>query len=219
MAIKNAPKGGTGFRASYSKPGAPSLQKALVRASIKNSAFRNLSKSNVSTIVNAIKPAEKAIRLKGGMSRWQVKSATKKLWNAYKTTKGADDAFSKQDVKDGKEIIGMYKKSVNDKKAGEKKVIPFRPYLNQEQAPKLGMSSVNEMNQHVGSIKSVVDRNLGSIKSENIHNVSSINSLTNPTHSTSVGMSSIERPTGLLGRMGGSLPSSNMPKLNPRIKF
>lgn len=219
MAIKNAPKGGLNFRASYSKPGAPSLQKALVRASIKNSAFRNLSKGNVATIVSAIKPAEKAIRLKGGMSRYQAKSATRKLWKAYKTTKGTEDAFSKQDVKDGKEVIGMYKKSSDNKKADTKKIIPFRPYLDQEQAPKIGMSSISEINNNVSSIKSITDRNIGSIKTENTRNVSSINSLINPTHSAGVGISSIERPTGLLGRMGGSLPSSNIPKLNPRIKF
>ena len=219
MTLSNAPKGGLGFRALYSKAGAPSLKKVLVRNSIKNSSFRNLSPSNVNTIANVMKTAEKSIRLKGGMSRYQIKSASRKFWTAYKTTKGTKDAFTKEDVKDAKEVAQTYAKSNIDKKNTSKKVIPFRPYLDQEQAPKLGMSSVSEMSQHVSSVNSVVNRNVSSATAVNTRKVSSANSLTNPTHSASIRMSSIERPAGLLGRVGGGLPSSNTPKLSPRIKY
>lgn len=229
MDIKDLPKVGPGFKASLNKPGTPSLQKSLGRLAIKNSAFRNLSKGNIGTIVKAIKPAEKAIRLKGGMSRYQVKSATKKIWKAYNTTKGTEDAFSKQDVQDAKEVLATYKKSADQQKKNDvKKAIPFRPYLNQEQAPKLGMGSITEMNQHLGSVTSLTDRNIGSIKTENTHNVASVTSLTNPTHSVS--SVQISRPNSLLGRIGGmfgsskglgGLPSSGLakPTSTPRLKF
>jgi len=228
MDIKNLPKAGLGFKASLNKPGAPSLQKALNRLAYKSSAFRNLSKSNVATIAKVVKPAERSIRLKGGMSRWQVKSATRKLWKAYKTTKGTDDEFSKQDVKDAKEILGVYKRDANKQKDATKKVIPFRPYL--EDTPKIGMGSINDLNQHVGSISSITDRHIGSIKTEDVHNIVSVGSLTNPTHTVSASSpTTVARPTGLFGRIGGmfggnkgiggGLPSSSVPKPGSQLKF
>lgn len=217
MNIKDLPKAGLGFKALYSKAGAPSLKKALNKLAIKNSAFRNLSKSNVVTIANVIKPAEKSIRLKGGMSRYQVKSATKKLWRAYKTTKGTENEFSKQDIKDGKEILGAYKKSFDkktEKKDGVKKVIPFRPYLNQEAAPRVGITSISSLNQNVQSIQSFNNRNVTNVKNENNHNAVNASSLLNPTHSVSMGSAPIvSRPTilsSLSSFFGKNKPGSSL---------
>src|SRR3989344_1323953 len=165
MVIKDLPKIGLGFKASFSKPGAPSLQKALNRIAVRNSAFRNLSKGNVATIAKVIKPAEKSIRLKGGMSRYQIKGATRKLWQEYKTTKGTADEFSKEDIKDAKEIMAEYKKGNNVEKAVVKKPISRLPYLVQEVRPNIGMSSINQVNTQMSSIKSVTDRRVGSIGS------------------------------------------------------
>lgn len=187
MDIKNLPKAGLGFRSSLSSSGHASFKKALTRLTVKNSSFQNLNKGNVDTIVDVIKPFEKSIRLRGGVSRLQLKKMGSNLVKKYQTTKGTEKEFSKEDVKDAKKIYATYKKGYSDGKDDVKKVVPFRPYLNQEENPKIGMSSISQANTSASSIKNVTD-----------HRVGSIGVLTNPTRPSNVGSQPIvRRPTGL----------------------
>ena len=147
MDIKDLPKAGAGFKASLNRSGTPSFKKALTKLAVKNSNFQNLDKGNVDTIVKAIEPFEKSIRLKGGLSRLQIKSVTKNLRKE----------LSKQDIRDAKEILATYKKGANDKKDSAKKAVPFRPYLDQDQTPKIGMNSISEKSHGVSSISDIVN--------------------------------------------------------------
>lgn len=217
MDIKNLPKGGQGFKVSLNKPGQPSLQKALGRLRIKNSAFRNLSKGNIATIASVIKPAEKSIRLKGGMSRYQVKSASRKPWRTYKETKGTENEFSKSDIKDAKQVISTYQKHFGDQKSETgKKVIPFRPYLDEQQNPQRGVTSVSQLNRNIDSINDVTGHSVYGIKKENTHNVASVNSLIGRRSVEQPPSTIISKPPSLSGRDLGSLPSSRIPKLPNR---
>jgi len=213
MDIKNLPKTGQGFRASFSKPGQPSLQKTLGRLRIKNSAFRNLSKGNIATIASVIKPAEKSIRLKGGMSKWQVKSASRKLWKTYKETKGSENEFSKEDIKDAKKIISTYRKRYGDQKSESgKKVIPFRPYLDEEQSPRTGITSVNQLNKNVDSINDVTGHSIYGIKKENTRNVVSVGSLLGRKSVAPPPPTTIAKPFSLSGGNLSNFSGSGIPK-------
>ena len=221
MDIKDLTGVGLNFHASLNKPGSPSLQKSLNRLRVKNSAFRNLSKANVATIVSAIKPAEKAIRLKGGMSRYQAKSAVKKFWQAYRTTKGTAQEFSKQDVADAKEIVKAYQKTSAGKTASSKRAVPFRPYLRQSETTRPGVTSLANLNQSVESIKEVTDTRVASASRVGTHNFGSINSLANQQKTISPPSTSVPKPfSPLLGGRGlGMSPSSTTKGSLPKVRL
>lgn len=109
--LKNLPKLGLGFKWGKGTAGKRGAEYEFSRIRRKNYKYRNLSEKNFKQIEGALKPYDRSLRKKGGVTRLQARKAQHKLWKTFKATRGQKDAFTKEDFRDGKEIINYLKRS------------------------------------------------------------------------------------------------------------
>lgn len=146
MGINDLPKAGAKFNVNLDKAGSKSLRTSLGKLSRRSAHFKGLSRDNVNTIVGEFGKStiRKAIRLKGGLSRYQVKRMKMDLYKARQADPGG---FSKEDVAVGKEIIGHYSRAEQAAQSSQRRP---RVYLSGavEDSP--------SQSTHYGSISSLV---------------------------------------------------------------
>ena len=153
MSLSKLPNLGTDFRFGSGKAGSRGFSWQLSKMASRahgNVKYRNLSEKNVKTVEGLLKPYRRS--LKGinrmapdastpGLTRKEAIKVKRKAWSLYKKDRythqeNPKDHFTKEDLKDFKEIVtGLtreeQKKIKQDKKP---KIFVRRPYLEDEQS-------------------------------------------------------------------------------------
>jgi len=134
-------KVGKNFRVTYSKAGAPSLKKRMIKASIlRGGSLRGFTKDDIQLVSGIVKKSEKRIRRKGFMTKYRVKKDKQELFKEYKKKN-----ISLTTYKKGKKFIDhLGKAGQEENKEGKKIKFYRRPYLEDEASPhaKVGVSSL-----------------------------------------------------------------------------
>jgi len=109
------PKLGLGFSLGKGKSGNRGLETELKKASSTGSSsdyrYRNLNEENISTITGSLKPFQRSLKKMGGLTNKQATKAKITLKKEYYKHKAGKGNFTREDYKDGKEIVEGLKKS------------------------------------------------------------------------------------------------------------
>lgn len=116
------------FRATYNRTGKPSFERKLRFAARKNNmGYKNFNEQDSHFVAETLKKSEKRIRRTGAMSRYSIKKAGQKAYQAYKSGE-----ISKTDYQKAKEIYKTFG-SVKNNDNPKKRIIIRRPYLEDQQ--------------------------------------------------------------------------------------